>query len=109
MSSSVPLLTWSVLYRVLKSVVCDVGGRECVVVMCGGVVCVCAVDESGLTITAMATLQLSAKVIIFWLVNLSIVPCEGCLLQITHGAMMTVCGERLLVGGQCIRRYMQCD
>lgn len=65
--------------QVLKSVVCDVGGRECVVVMCGGVVCVCAVDESGLTITAMATLQLSAK--------------------ITHGAMMTVCGERLLVGG----------
>lgn len=40
---------------------CEVGGRECVMVICGGgEVWLCDVDESGLTITA--TLQLSTKV-----------------------------------------------
>ena len=47
--------------RVLNSVICDVGGRECVVVVCGsGEVYVCALDEKGITLAA--TIELGAKV-----------------------------------------------
>lgn len=48
-------------YRVVNSVMCDVGGRECVVVMCGsGEVYVCALDEKGITLAA--TIELGTKV-----------------------------------------------
>ena len=48
-------------HRVLYSRVCEVGGRESVVVMCaGGEVWVCAIGEEGLSTTAR--LQLGTTV-----------------------------------------------
>jgi hypothetical protein len=64
--------------QVLKSVICDVRGKECVVVMCGsGEVYVCALDDKGLTLAV--TIELGAKAI--------------------NKSMVAVCGESVIVAG----------
>lgn len=84
--------------RVVESVMCEVGGRESVMVICGGgEVWLCAVDESGLTTTP--TLQLSTRVRLYCIITI------GEILTV----IVTDCGQdngRTMWADLATRRYM---